>query len=319
MAALTPNQPAAPAAPASPQMDPADIARLLQAHLKRVGCNPSNTEGKWDDGSRKALELFNKNAKTKFEVKLASLDALDAVRGKTDRVCPLVCDAGYVLNSSGACEKKPEAAPKPRTVTREAPRARRAVAPQRRRWRPVLRVQRQNLLRIRRYRARAARSERLAGGAHDPRLVASGGAAAAGEDILRLARLQHVPDIDDAVLAGHLQIGDHLVVRIVAVGAQRASAGDTKRCRAARRCGGLAELGSIGVFSGHAAVDIQPRRSVGLENAGALDVKRKVLDGGLCAGRNRVNGELGAGLRKARFGNARPATAKTEVQSQRVR
>ena len=119
VAALTPNQPAAPAVPASPQMDPADIARLLQAHLKRVGCNPSNVDGKWDDGSRKALELFNKNAQTKFEVKLASLDALDAVRGKTDRVCPLVCDSGYVLNSSGACEKKPEAASKPRTVTRQ--------------------------------------------------------------------------------------------------------------------------------------------------------------------------------------------------------
>jgi hypothetical protein len=27
-------------------------------------------------------------------VKLASLDALDAVRAKPDRVCPLVCDAG---------------------------------------------------------------------------------------------------------------------------------------------------------------------------------------------------------------------------------
>jgi uncharacterized caspase-like protein len=119
MAAVTPNQPAAPAAPASPQMDPADIARLLQAHLKRVGCNPGNTDGTWDDGSRKALEAFNKNAKTKFEIKLASLDALDAVRAKPDRVCPLVCDAGYVPNSSGSCEKKPEAASKPRTVTRQ--------------------------------------------------------------------------------------------------------------------------------------------------------------------------------------------------------
>ncbi len=98
--------------------------------MKRVGCNPSNVDGKWDDGSRKALELFNKNAQTKFEVKLASLDALDAVRGKTDRVCPLVCDSGYVLNSSGACEKKAEPAPKPRTVTREAPASR--AAPSRR-------------------------------------------------------------------------------------------------------------------------------------------------------------------------------------------
>ena len=142
LAALTPNQTTPAAAPASPVMDQADIARLLQAHLKRVGCDPGNFDGKWDDASRKALDLFNKNAKTKFDIKLASLDALEAVRGKSDRVCPLVCSkgqkaegdrcvqtgckAGYFLNSSGACEKRAEPAPKPKTATREgqaAPRA----------------------------------------------------------------------------------------------------------------------------------------------------------------------------------------------------
>ncbi|HEY0848368.1 MAG TPA: caspase family protein [Bradyrhizobium sp.] len=143
LAALTPNQPAPVAAPASPLMDQADIARLLQAHLKRVGCDPGNSDGKWDDASKKALELFNKSAQTKFDIKLASLDALDAVRGKSDRVCPLVCakgqkadgdrcvqigcSAGYFLNSSGACEKRPEPAPKPKTATREAPAAPRAA------------------------------------------------------------------------------------------------------------------------------------------------------------------------------------------------
>jgi len=123
-------------------MDPSDIARLLQAHLKRVGCNPGTADGNWDDGSKKALELFNKNAKTKFEIKLASLDALDAVRSKPDRVCPLICakgqraegdrciqiscGSGFFLNSSGSCEKRPEPAPKARTATQHEP------APQRR-------------------------------------------------------------------------------------------------------------------------------------------------------------------------------------------
>jgi uncharacterized caspase-like protein len=147
LAALTPNQPVAPAAPAAsaPAMDPADIARLLQAHLKRVGCDPGNSDGKWDDASKKALELFNKNAQTRFDIKLASLDALDGVRGKADRVCPLVCpkgqkadgdrciqtscNAGYFLNSSGACEKRPEPAPKPKTVTRDAPARSAPAAP----------------------------------------------------------------------------------------------------------------------------------------------------------------------------------------------
>jgi len=138
VAALTPSQsvPATPA-PSPPAMDPADIARLLQAHLKRVGCDPGSADGKWDDSSKKALELFNKNAQTKFDIKLASLDALDGVRSKADRVCPLVCPkgqkadgercvqtscgAGFFLNSSGACERRPEAAPKPKTAVREAP------------------------------------------------------------------------------------------------------------------------------------------------------------------------------------------------------
>ena len=92
-------------------MDQADIARLLQAHLKRVGCNPGTADGKWDDGSRKALDLFNKNAQTNFEVKLASLDALDAVRGKSDRVCPLICAKGQRATAIVASRSVAEAAP----------------------------------------------------------------------------------------------------------------------------------------------------------------------------------------------------------------
>ncbi|MBI5263987.1 MAG: hypothetical protein HY852_19450 [Bradyrhizobium sp.] len=108
-------------------MDQADIARLLQAHLKRVGCNPGNVDGSWDDASKAALESFNKNAQTKLNVQLATLDALASVLGKTERVRPLVarkgqradgdrciqvnCESGYFLNSSGACEKKPEPRP----------------------------------------------------------------------------------------------------------------------------------------------------------------------------------------------------------------
>jgi hypothetical protein len=114
----------------SPAMDPLDLGRLLQAHLKRVGCDPGASDGKWEDGSRKALEQFNKSAGTTLDVKLASLDALDTVRGKTSRVCPLVCgkgqkaqndrcvqvncDDGFILSPAGGCVKKP--APQPKSV-----------------------------------------------------------------------------------------------------------------------------------------------------------------------------------------------------------
>ena len=144
VASLTPSQVVQPPPPpAAPKMDQADITRLLQAHLKRVGCGGGEATGTWDDGSRKALDLFNKSAQTSFDVKLASLDALDAVRSKPDRVCPLICargqrvdgdhcvqigcSSGFFLNSSGACEKRPEPAPKPRAAT-----AQREPAPTRR-------------------------------------------------------------------------------------------------------------------------------------------------------------------------------------------
>ena len=113
--------------------------------MKRVGCNAGNVDGTWDDSSRKALELFNKSANTQFDVKVASLDALDVVRSKTDRVCPLICakgqkedggrcvqiscGSGSFLNSSGACEKRPDPVSKPRTATQDpAPKQRAAPA-----------------------------------------------------------------------------------------------------------------------------------------------------------------------------------------------
>ena len=116
----------------------------MQAHLKRVGCNAGTVDGTWDDSSRKALELFNKSARTEFDIKVASLDALDMVRSKTERVCPLVCakgqkedggrcvqiscGTGYFLNSSGACEKRSEPVPKPRTADRDSESRRPAAA-----------------------------------------------------------------------------------------------------------------------------------------------------------------------------------------------
>jgi uncharacterized caspase-like protein len=120
----------APAAPRPvPAIDPTDIARLLQAHLKRVGCDPGTADGNWNESSRRALDTFNKNAGTQLDVKLASLDALDAVRGKAARVCPLVCakgqridgdrcvqitcETGFALGAEGTCHKRQEAQVKP--------------------------------------------------------------------------------------------------------------------------------------------------------------------------------------------------------------
>jgi hypothetical protein len=98
-----------------------DITRMLKAELRRVGCNTGPTDGEWDASSQKALELFNKNAGMKLDIKSPSSDALDVVRDKTGRVCPLSCEAGYradgdhctkivcrsgyVLSEENTCEK----------------------------------------------------------------------------------------------------------------------------------------------------------------------------------------------------------------------
>jgi uncharacterized caspase-like protein len=118
-----------PAAEASRSGAPAqDIPRLLQSELRRVGCKTGEIDGEWNASSRRALSLFNDHAGTKFDAKLASIDALDAVRARTGRVCPLDCDRGFradgercvkitcdadqVLGPNGTCRPRPERAPK---------------------------------------------------------------------------------------------------------------------------------------------------------------------------------------------------------------
>jgi uncharacterized caspase-like protein len=117
------KQQLAAVSPAEKTAQPAvDLPRSLQAELRRVGCNNTGTvDGNWNAASQKALELFNKHAGMKLDVKTASVDTLDAVKGKTGRVCPLICEtgfradgdrcvkitcrAGYRVNDDNECEK----------------------------------------------------------------------------------------------------------------------------------------------------------------------------------------------------------------------
>ena len=116
-----------------------DVPRSLQAELRRVGCNTGAVDGNWNAASQQALELFNKHAGMRLDVKTASADALDAVKAKTGRICPLLCDAGfkadgdrcvkitcrsgYQLNDDGECEKVEAKRP---TAKREEPTRQRA-------------------------------------------------------------------------------------------------------------------------------------------------------------------------------------------------
>ena len=114
-----------------------DIPRALQTELRRVGCKTGDIDGEWNASARRALSLFNDNAGTRLDVKVASIDALEVVKAKTGRVCPLdcergtrasgdrcvkiTCDSDEVLGSNGTCRPKPERAP--RVVTHQERRA----------------------------------------------------------------------------------------------------------------------------------------------------------------------------------------------------
>jgi uncharacterized caspase-like protein len=106
---------------ASVVLSGSELITSLQQELRRVGCLSATATGEWNSVSERSLSLFNRNAGTKFDLKLASVDALDAVRSKTGRICPLICEtgyradgerctkiacrSGYRLNDEGACRK----------------------------------------------------------------------------------------------------------------------------------------------------------------------------------------------------------------------
>ncbi|WGD49764.1 caspase family protein [Bradyrhizobium sp. CB1650] len=73
----------------------------LQDELRRVGCNTGAVDGDWNIASQLALELFNKYAGTRFDATIASTDALNVVKSKAGRICPLICESGYRAEGAG--------------------------------------------------------------------------------------------------------------------------------------------------------------------------------------------------------------------------
>lgn len=123
-------------APAS-TLSAADLTKSVQSELRRVGCLSAAADGDWSAASQHSLTLFNKYAGTQFDAKLASIEALDALKAKPGRVCPLVCNfgfkadgdqcakitcrAGYRVGDDNECEKIQEKKP---VATREDTRRR---------------------------------------------------------------------------------------------------------------------------------------------------------------------------------------------------
>jgi hypothetical protein len=156
-AAATPPATATP--PAAPAPDkatnvatlnagpsPADLTRSVQTELRRVGCLTAPADGDWNPTSQRSLSQFNKNAGTRLDVKTVNADTLDAIKQKSSRVCPLVCEHGFradgdqcvkivcaegtFLNDDNKCEKRREKKPvatRDRPEARQVPEARQAI------------------------------------------------------------------------------------------------------------------------------------------------------------------------------------------------
>lgn len=126
--AIAPAQNAVTPPPAAAQpAPPAALTRDLQAELKRVGCDPGAINGVWSPASRQALEQFNQRADTKFDAKVASLDALDAVKGQRGRICPLACGGGQRSDGERCVAIPAQPKPQPKRAVAREPEPRKRV------------------------------------------------------------------------------------------------------------------------------------------------------------------------------------------------
>lgn len=138
LAALAPSGPATDDSNTRGSSDA--IAKSLVSELRRVGCASGTATEGWNDAAQKALAQYNRHAGTQFDVKVASLDALQSVRERSAGICPLVCEhgfeasggkcvkivcgKGYALSDDNACERvAPQKNAKPATAATPKPRA----------------------------------------------------------------------------------------------------------------------------------------------------------------------------------------------------
>jgi hypothetical protein len=123
-----------------------DLTKSVQGELRRVGCLKADADGNWNATSQRSLTQFNRYAKTDLDTKTPNADALDTIKQKPSRVCPLVCEHGFkadgdrctrivcaegsFLNDDNECEKRREKKPvarRDRPEARQAPQARQVL------------------------------------------------------------------------------------------------------------------------------------------------------------------------------------------------
>ena len=82
-----------------------EMTLVLQNELKRVGCEPGKVDGAWGKQSNRALARFNVYAKLNLPTDAPTMDALETVKGMSERVCPLNCGAQYRIQGDECVQK----------------------------------------------------------------------------------------------------------------------------------------------------------------------------------------------------------------------
>lgn len=87
--------------------DPAELARLLQIELRRVGCYAGDIDGSWGAGSKRAMQAFTERANSTLPIDAPDLVLLTLVRNHGNATCSAECAAGQIMSSRGQCVKNP--------------------------------------------------------------------------------------------------------------------------------------------------------------------------------------------------------------------
>jgi uncharacterized caspase-like protein len=132
LAALSDPVNAAPSATRTTGPNSADLARIVQLELYRVGCGPSNADGKWNSATREGLRRFNRAIRVKLDLDSPSDATIMALQKQSGRVCPLECGRGMQARGDSCVAIKIDP-PKARKVEK----TRHVERPQRRHHQPV--------------------------------------------------------------------------------------------------------------------------------------------------------------------------------------
>nr|WP_246693787.1 caspase family protein [Methylobacterium sp. WL18] len=88
-----------PTPPRPPTVLPqVDVGRVLQAELKRVGCDPEAVDGTWGAASVRAMTTYNRIAHASLDTVKPTLEAVETLRIRSGRVCPFVKKENFRIN-----------------------------------------------------------------------------------------------------------------------------------------------------------------------------------------------------------------------------